>query len=88
MKLKKNQFQRKEVCGNMGTYYDKSIVKMKGENLKYKPRLQTTNGDRVVRNMLSDDVVYNVEIHEWDDSEGFPYEAYVILDDLGVKTSV
>lgn len=66
----------------MGTYYDVNKKQMDGKSLKSKPRLESINGERVIRDMLIDDEKYNVEIHEWDDSEGFPYESYVIMDDL------
>lgn len=87
MKLKKNQFQRKEVCGSMGTYYDVNKKQMDGKSLRSKYRLESINGERNIRDKLIDDKKYNVEIHEWDDSEGFDHVSYVIMDDLNLTNT-
>ena len=80
-------------CNNMGTYCDQKIEKYSGSELKSiisnNHTVTNKDGEWVYSKDLEEEKIYNVQVTEFDDSEGWNYERYKILDDIVnvVKTS-
>lgn len=68
----------------MGTYSEQRQETFKGSFLKKETRVYYKD-NYVNRDLLEDDKLYNVIVNEWDDSEGWDYTSYKIIDELPEK---